>query len=112
MRFAAEDVAMGGQLIRRGDAVSLVLASAHRDERAFAVPERFDIARVGPRHVGFGLGSHYCLGAPLARLEARVALNTFCDRLPHARLAVAPSDLRWQTNPIVRGPRRLPLTWE
>ena len=112
MRFAAEDVALGGQLIRCGDAVSLVLASAHRDERAFDAPACYDLARTGPRHVGFGLGSHYCLGAPLARLEARVALNTFLDRLPHARLAVPLPALRWQTNPIVRGPRRLPLTWE
>jgi len=112
MRFAAEDVDLGGQVLRRGDAVSLVLASAHRDERAFAAPEHFDMTRMGPRHVGFGLGSHYCLGAPLARLEARVALNTFFDRLPHARLAIPPAELRWQTNPIVRGPRRLPLIWE
>lgn len=111
MRFAAEDVELGGQVIRRGDAVSLVLASAHRDERAFTAPACYDLTRSGPRHVGFGLGSHYCLGAPLARLEARVALNAFLDRLPHARLAVPPSALRWQTNPIVRGPRRLPLTW-
>ena len=109
MRFAAEDVALGGQVIRRGDAVSLVLAGAHRDARAFAAPDAFDLERTGPRHVGFGLGTHYCLGAPLARLEARVALNRFLDRLPHARLAVPVATLRWQTNPIVRGPRRLPL---
>ena len=109
MRFAAEDVALGGQVIRRGDAVSLVLAGAHRDARAFAAPDAFDLERTGPRHVGFGLGTHYCLGAPLARLEARVALNRFLDRLPHARLAVPAATLRWQTNPIVRGPRRLPL---
>jgi len=109
MRFAAEDVALGGQVIRRGDAVSLVLAGAHRDAHAFAEADAFDLERKGPRHVGFGLGTHYCLGAPLARLEARVALNSFFDRLPNARLAVPAAALRWQTNPIVRGPRRLPL---
>ncbi len=111
MRFAAADIEWGEQVMRRGDAVSLVLASAHRDERAFDAPACYDLARIAPRHVGFGLGSHYCLGAPLARLEARVALNTFLDRLPHARLAVPRATLRWQTNPIVRGPRRLPLIW-
>ena len=111
MRFAAADIEWGEQVMRRGDAVSLVLASAHRDERAFDAPACYDLARTAPRHVGFGLGSHYCLGAPLARLEARVALNTFLDCLPHARLAVPRATLRWQTNPIVRGPRRLPLIW-
>ena len=111
LRFAAEDIEMGGQVIRRGDAVSLVLASAHRDERAFDTPACYDLARTGPRPIGFGLGTHYCLGAPLARLEARVALHTFADYLPHAQLAMPRHALRWQTNPILRGPRRLPLVW-
>lgn len=112
MRFAAAEIALHGATIRRGDAVSLVLASAHRDDRAFARPDVFDPARTGARHLGFGLGAHYCLGAPLARLEARVALDTLLDRLPAVQLAAPAADLRWQTNPIVRGPKRLPLRWE
>lgn len=112
MRFAAEEIALHGATIQRGDAVSLVLASAHRDDRAFPQPAVFDPARRGARHLGFGLGAHYCLGAPLARLEARVALDTLLDRLPAVQLATPSSDLRWQTNPIVRGPKRLPLRWE
>ena len=112
MRFAAEEIALHGETLQRGDAVSLVLASAHRDERVFAQPDLFDPARSGVRHLGFGLGAHYCLGAPLARLEARVALDTLLDRLPAVQLAIPHVDLRWQTNPIVRGPKRLPLRWE
>lgn len=112
MRFAAEDITLHGQTIRRGDAVSLVLASAHRDDDAFEQPGMYDLARTGSRHLGFGLGAHYCLGASLARLEARVAFETLLDRLPGVALAAARDSLRWQTNPIVRGPKRLPLCWE
>lgn len=112
MRFAATEIALHGATIRRGDAVSLVLASAHRDDRAFPLPDIFDPTRTGARHLGFGLGAHYCLGAPLARLEARVALDTLLERLLAVRLATPATDLRWQTNPIVRGPKRLPLRWE
>lgn len=112
MRFAAEEIALHGAMLHRGDAVSLVLASAHRDEHAFPLPDNFDPARTGARHLGFGLGAHYCLGAPLARLEARVALDTLLDRLPSVQLATPSSHLGWQTNPIVRGPKRLPLRWE
>ncbi len=111
MRFAAEDINLNGQTIRRGDAVSLVLASAHRDPAAFAAPDRIDFARPDNRHLGFGQGVHYCLGAPLARLEARVALTTLFERLPRLRLAVEPTALRWHTNPILRAPKRIPVAW-
>jgi cytochrome P450 len=111
MRFAAEEVELRGQTLRRGDAVSLVLAAAHRDPAAFTAPDQIDVARADNRHLGFGLGVHYCLGAPLARLEARVALTVLCERLPHLHLAVEPSALRWHTNPILRAPKRLPVTW-
>ena len=112
MRFAAEEITLHGQQIRRGDAVSLVLASAHRDECAFAQPDQYTPERSGPRHLGFGLGAHYCLGASLARLEARIALDALLDRLPDCALATPREQLRWQTNPIVRGPKRLPLRWD
>ncbi|MCC6169208.1 MAG: cytochrome P450 [Caldilineaceae bacterium] len=111
MRFAAEDVQMCGVLIRRGDAVSVVLGSANRDETAFPAAETFDIRRDPNRHLSFGLGIHYCLGAPLARLEGRVALAALLDRLPGLELAVAPENLRWRTHPIMRGVQRLPVRW-
>jgi cytochrome P450 len=111
MRFAAEDIELHGHTIRRGDAVSLVLASAHRDEAAFDCPHALNIGRADNRHLGFGLGVHYCLGAPLARVEARVALHELLSRLPSPRLAVAPAELRWHSNPILHGLRRLPVGW-
>lgn len=112
MRFAAEDIELHGHTIRRGDAVSLVLSSAHRDDEAFTCPTRLDIGRSDNRHLGFGLGVHYCLGAPLARVEARVALHALLQRLPEARFAAAPEQLRWHTNPILHGLRRLPIAWQ
>jgi cytochrome P450 len=111
MRFAAEDIELHGHTIRRGDAVTLVLAAAHRDERAFACPHVLDVARSDNRHLGFGLGVHYCLGAPLARIEARVALETLLHTVPQPRLAVSAAELRWHTNPILHGLRRLPICW-
>ena len=111
MRFAAEDIDLDGQTLRRGDAVSLVLASAHRDPAAFVAPDALDFARPDNRHLGFGQGVHYCLGAPLARLEARVALTALCERLPGLRLVVEPGALRWHTNPILRAPKRIPVAW-
>ena len=112
MRFAAEDIELHGHTIRRGDAVSLVLAAAHRDPTAFACPHQLEIERPENRHLGFGLGVHYCLGAPLARIEARVALETLLQRIPAPQLAVSPAELRWHTNPILHGLRRLPIRWE
>ena len=111
MRFAAEEITLHGQTIHRGDAVSLVLASAHRDPNAFEAPDACDIFRANNRHLGFGLGNHYCLGAPLARLEARLALATLLQRLPDLRPGIPLEQLRWQTNPIVRGTKRLPVCW-
>ena len=112
MRFAAEDIELHGHTIRRGDAVSLVLAAAHRDPTAFACPYHLEIERPENRHLGFGLGVHYCLGAPLARIEARVALETLLQRIPAPQLASSPAELRWHTNPILHGLRRLPIRWE
>lgn len=111
MRFAAEDLDLYGRTIRRGDAVSLVLASANRDPAAFPTPDVCDLARNDHRHLGFGLGVHYCLGAPLARLEVRVALAALLEQLPDLALAAPAETLRWHTNPILRGTKRLPVRW-
>lgn len=112
MRFAAEDVWMGNVLIRRGDAVSVVLGSANRDAAVFAGADHFDIYRDPNRHLSFGQGIHYCLGAPLARLEGRVAFTALLERLPGLELTVPPDALRRRTHPIMRGLQRLPVRWE
>lgn len=112
MRFAAEDVAVGDQTIRRGDAVSLVLAAADRDPAYFEHPDRFDLTRPPPRHLGFGLGIHYCLGAPLARLEGEIAYATLLRRLRNLRLAQPDQPLPWRTVPILRGLQHMPVMWD
>ena len=87
-RWAATDVELGGQTIRRGDLVIAILNSAGRDESRFPDPDRLDVAREDKRHLAFGRGSHYCLGAPLARLEAEIAIETLFRRRPGLRLVV------------------------
>lgn len=109
MRFAATDIELGDTRIHRGDAVSVVLGSANRDEAQFPHADRFEIKRTPNRHVAFGQGIHYCLGAPLARLEGRIAFDALLTRYPTPALAVPPTDLRWRTHPIMRGLQRLPV---
>jgi cytochrome P450 PksS len=111
MRFAAQDVEIGGETIRRGDAVSLVLAAANRDPMHFVAPDQYDVSRPPPRHLGFGLGIHYCLGAPLARLEGEIAFATLLRRLPDLALAIPVENLHWHGVPILRGLRALPVSW-
>ncbi len=111
MRYAAEDMEWGGVCVRRGDAVSVVLGSANRDEHQFPAADMFDITRDPNRHLAFGHGVHYCLGAPLARLEGRIAFQTLLAMVPDLRLAVPLDKLRWRTHPIMRGLQRLPVAW-
>ncbi|HRW04584.1 MAG TPA: cytochrome P450 [Caldilineaceae bacterium] len=112
MRFAAENIPVGdGLTIAQGDAVSLVLAAADRDPAQFPDPELFDIARTPNRHLGFGQGIHYCLGAPLARLEGQIAIRTLLQHYPRLHLAVPVEQLRWRTIPILRGLHHLPVRW-
>ena len=112
MRFAATDIPVAGDLlIERGDAISLILAAADRDPAQFAQPDRFDITREPNRHLGFGQGIHYCLGAPLARLEGQIAINTLLGRYPQIQLAVPIEQLRWRTIPILRGLHHMPVRW-
>jgi cytochrome P450 PksS len=111
MRFATEDVTLGDQTIPRGDAVSLVLAGADRDPAHFPNPDTFDITRENNRHLGFGLGIHYCLGSALARSEGQIAINTLLQRYPTLRLAAPPEQLKWRTIPILRGLHHLPVQW-
>ena len=97
------------QAIPRGGLVFGALGSANRDGAAFADPDRLDVTRAENKHLGFGEGIHYCLGAPLARLEARVAIETLLRRLPDLRLAGPAESLRWRRSLILRGLESLPL---
>ena len=112
MRFAAEDVHIGGQLIRRSEPVVVVLGSADRDPAQFGQPDTLDIMRDDSRHLAFGYGIHYCVGAPLARMEGRIAFNTLLQRLPNLRLAGPMEELTWRFNPILRGMHHLPVIWD
>ena len=111
VRWAAQDTVIGGQQIKKGDIVIGVVGAANRDPEHYAQPERLDLQRGAHRHLAFGHGAHYCLGAPLARLEGEIALNTLLRRLPNLRLAVAESELVWRTVPMFRGLVALPVTW-
>ncbi|MFB8352729.1 cytochrome P450 family protein [Streptomyces niveus] len=108
-RYATEPVELGGQSVAVGDPVLVVLAAADRDPERFADPDRLDLSRGDNKHLGYGHGIHYCLGAPLARLEGQTALRTLLTRLPDLRLATDPSDLRWRGGLIMRGLRTLPV---
>ena len=110
-RWAATDVNLGGQSIRKGDLVIPILAAAGRDPGRFPEPDRLDVTREDTRHLAFGRGSHYCLGAPLARLEAEVALETLFRRLPELRLAVPREQLEWRPTPGFRRVVALPVAW-
>jgi cytochrome P450 len=111
-RWATTDVELGGHTIRRGELVIAVIGSANRDHARFDAPDVLDVSRGGTKHVGFGRGSHYCLGAPLARLEAEIALRAVFARLPNLRLAIAKEDLHWRPIPLFRSLASLPVAWD
>jgi cytochrome P450 len=110
-RWAATDVELGGHTIRRGELVIAIVGSADRDGTRFPDPDQLDILREDVRHLAFGRGSHYCLGAPLARLEAQIALETLFRRLPGLRLAVPREQLEWRPTPGFRRVVALPVAW-
>lgn len=103
-RIALADMVIGGAEVPAGDVMMLLLAAAHRDPAEFDRPDRFDPGRTPLRHLGFGRGAHYCLGAPLARLEAGVALSAIAARFPDARLDGEPE---YKANVTLRGLSRL-----
>ncbi|MGE3418390.1 MAG: cytochrome P450 [Bradyrhizobium sp.] len=105
IRVAREDFEFGGQRLRAGQRVFLMLSVANRDPEAFEEPERLKLDRGAVRHVGFGLGSHFCLGAPLARLEAGAAIPRIVERFPNLRLAT--EALQWLPFISTRGLREM-----
>ncbi|MET9854880.1 cytochrome P450 [Streptomyces sp. NPDC006450] len=108
-RYATEPLTLGGQDIPVGDPVLVVLAAADRDPERFSEPDTLDLARSDNQHLGYGHGIHYCLGAPLARLEGQTALAELLTRLPDLELAEDPAELRWRGGLIMRGLRTLPV---
>lgn len=110
-RWAAEPFQIHEQTIQKGDMVIIALASANRDETVFENPEVFDITRENNRHIAFGHGSHFCLGAPLARLEAKIAITTLFKRMPGLQIKGDREDIKWQGNYLMRSLEELPLTF-
>ncbi|MBH0346316.1 cytochrome P450 [Bacillus pacificus] len=110
-RWAAEPFQIHHQTIQKGDMVIIALASANRDETVFENPEIFDITRENNRHIAFGHGSHFCLGAPLARLEAKIAITTLFNRMPKLQIKGNREDIKWQGNYLMRSLEELPLTF-
>jgi cytochrome P450 len=109
-RYAREDLEIAGITIHRGEMVLAAIASANRDQRQFSHPDMLDITRHPNAHLAFGTGIHYCLGAPLARLEGQIAIATLLRRLPDLRLAVPSETLRWRPGLVLRGLESLPIT--
>ncbi len=105
-RVAKEDLEIGGKRIRAGFEVDVLLGAANRDPAAFPDPDRFDVTRADTRHVSFGHGIHFCLGAQLARLEAQVAIDALVRRFPRLRLDGNPV---WRPGIVLRGLASLPL---
>ncbi|MFI6149175.1 cytochrome P450 [Streptomyces sp. NPDC051109] len=109
-RFAREDVEIAGVRIPRGATVLIGSAVADRDAGRFPDPDRLDITRPDNAHLAFGHGIHYCLGAPLARLEGQIAIGTALRRLPGLALAVPAAEIPWRPGGL-RGPLALPVTF-
>jgi cytochrome P450 len=111
-RWACRDVQMGGHLIERGDLVRVVLASANRDEQQFEHAANLDVQREDNKHLAFGMGIHYCLGAPLARLEGHIALETLFRQFAGIRLLHPLSEISWRSGILFRGLEKLWVRWD
>lgn len=109
-RYALEDVELSGATIPSGALVLAMVGSANRDERQFVNPDKLDLGRTPNPHLAFGQGAHYCLGAPLARLEGQVAFTTLIKHLADFRLAIPPAALPWRRSLFLRGIDALPLS--
>jgi cytochrome P450 len=108
-RFTTEDVPVGDVVIPAGEWVFPAISSANRDPAQFPDPDRLDLGRDTSGHVAFGHGVHHCLGAPLARMEAEVALGALLARFPRISLAVPPEELRWRPVSLMNGLESLPV---
>ncbi|WP_326759025.1 cytochrome P450 [Streptomyces phaeochromogenes] len=110
-RVATEDVTVGGQLVRAGEALLMNLPAGNRDATFSATPDTFDADRTTRGHLAFGYGTHQCLGQPLARVELQIALPALLRRLPDLRLAMPLDQIAFRNNTITYGPHVLPVAW-
>jgi cytochrome P450 len=106
-RVAKEDVDLGGVTVRAGESVRMIFGSANHDPEFFDDPDSLNVTRSPNEHLAFGYGTHFCLGAQLARLEGEIALTTLVRRFPELRLTGA--DVRWRPAPVLRGLEALPV---
>ena len=108
MRIAFADLPVGNQTIKRGDQVVTLLGAANRDPQQYADPEQLDLTRANaPTHLSFGQGIHYCLGAPLARIEGQIAINALLEHFP--KMSLATDELTYRRNITLRGLQALPV---
>ncbi len=110
-RWAARDVVFNGQKIKRKDPIIVILGAASHDPAQFSEPESFDILRDSSNSLAFGYGIHYCVGAPLARLEGEIAIRTLLQRIPNIYLARPEAALEWRASTILRGLKHMPVVW-
>ncbi|RPK40722.1 Cytochrome P450 107B1 [Streptomyces sp. ADI92-24] len=110
-RFAREDVMIGSTAIAAGDPVLVALAGGDRDPGRYPDPDRFDIRRDAQGHLAFGHGIHFCMGAPLARMEGRIAIRSLLERCPGLVLDPDAGEPDWLPGMLIRGVRRLPVRW-
>ena len=108
-RMVLEDLQIGDKQIAKGERISMNIASANRDPAQFSDPYRFDIQRNEGRHLGFGFGIHFCLGAALARMEAQAVIGSVVRRMPELRLEEP--GIEWRNSPVLRGLKTLPVTF-
>lgn len=111
IRITLEDVELAGSTIPKGTAVLAPISSADRDATVFTDPDTFDITREHNPHIGFGYGTHFCVGSALARAELQIALSSLFDRFPDLKLAVDPSELSWRQFAALGGYDEIPATW-
>jgi len=106
-RTAKEDLSIGGKTIKRGQRVLPIMAAANRDPARFPNPNELNLSRTDNHHLSFGKGIHFCLGAPLARVETQIALSTLLRRMPSLQLAQDPATFEFYPHVIIRGPKAL-----
>lgn len=109
IRWVTEDVEIRDKRIHKGEMLFVSFSSANRDKEQFVEPNTFEITREANNHIAFGKGVHYCLGAPLARLEGEIAIGTLLRRMPGLRLKTSSDNLDWRPGMIIRGIKELPV---